>query len=94
MISNCASCGYNAYADPVTGIVRRKDEVTGAFEPASVQPLGQLPDSTVATVAGQDTLSSGVLSASLAVQEGAAPARIGGAYIEQPQIPAGVSVEA
>lgn len=43
MISNCAASGADSRADPVTGIVTRKDKTTGQTEPAAVRPAG-IPD--------------------------------------------------
>ena len=40
MISNCAACGHDSYVQPMTGVVSRKDKVTGMTEPASVRPNG------------------------------------------------------
>ncbi len=46
-VSNCSSCGHDSYADPLTGIVTRRDEVTGEVEPASVQIIGREEESAV-----------------------------------------------
>jgi hypothetical protein len=39
-ISNCCSSGADSRADPITGIVTRRDATTGQTIPASVRPAG------------------------------------------------------
>lgn len=70
IVSNCWSSGADSYANPVTGVVSRKDPVTGQAVPANIRPSGSASaDSAVTHAADGASLSSPVLSALLAAQE-------------------------
>jgi len=57
-ISNCSSCGHDSYADPVTGVVTRRDEVTGQAKPASVGLLGREEESAVNITLSKEALKA------------------------------------
>jgi hypothetical protein len=69
-ISNCASCGADSRAAPITGIVTRQNPVTKQDERASVRPNGQPPAEAAGTTSVTGvSLSSSVYTALLAAQQ-------------------------
>ncbi len=76
MISNCASCGPTSYANPVTGIVTRKNEATQVQEIAAVRPNGTPPQDDK-PYGPNVSVSAAAVSAILSVDAApASPARL------------------
>jgi len=50
IISNCCSAGADSMANPLTGVVTRKDTVTGQAVAASIRPTSGQPVQPVAPV--------------------------------------------
>lgn len=70
IISNCWSAGADSHANPVTGVVTRRDSTTGQEVAASIRPNGSAPDNgrPVPAVDGA-TLAPAALSVLLGTQE-------------------------
>lgn len=68
-ISNCSAAGADSRANPVTGVVTRRDPVTHAEVPATVRPNG-IPVEPVQKVEPikSSTLSSSTLAAVLSFE--------------------------
>ena len=70
IISNCASCGADSAANPVTGVVTRKDPLTGSTIAANIRPTtGEVPTATPAAPTAEASLSTNALSAIFAFQQ-------------------------
>lgn len=70
MISNCASSGADSMANPVTGVVTRKDPLTGSTIAANIRPTsGEAPTVTSTPPSAEASLAPSVLSAIFAFQQ-------------------------
>jgi hypothetical protein len=70
MITNCASSGADSMANPVTGVVTRKDPLTGAVIPANIRPTsGEVATVAAANHSAEASLSTASLSAILSFQQ-------------------------
>lgn len=70
IVSNCSSSGADSTANPVTGVVTRKDPLTGQSIPAAIRPTtGESPVKPAAAPGAEASLSSSALAAVLSFQK-------------------------
>jgi uncharacterized protein YbjT (DUF2867 family) len=65
MISNCASSGADSVANPMTGVVTRKDKVTGQEVAAGIRPTSGQDVKAPEVPTAEASLSSSVMAAVL-----------------------------